>query len=83
MLSLFLSVLSSEIQLSFTRSLIPALKESGNYSDAAELALNCLNDLTLSVRMLCDGRLYPKALYIARMNQEQLIGKSQYITLRP
>lgn len=68
---------------SVVRSLLPALKESGNYSDAAELALSSLNDLTLSVRLLCDGRLYPKALYTARMNQEQLIGKFQQFTLKP
>lgn len=62
--------------LSF-RSLIPALKESGNHSDAADLALNQFNDLELSVQILCDGRLYPKALYISRMNKEELIGRSQ------
>ncbi|KAJ6635662.1 Elongator complex protein 1 [Pseudolycoriella hygida] len=55
-------------------SLIPALKEAGNHSDAAELALGTLNDLELCIRILCDGRLYQKAMYVARMNQEQLIG---------
>lgn len=58
------------------RSLIPALKETGNYSDAADLAFNYLKDIKHSVQILCDGRLYPKALYIARMNNEQLIGES-------
>ncbi|KAG4079541.1 hypothetical protein HA402_010373 [Bradysia odoriphaga] len=54
-------------------SLIPALKESGNYSDAAYLAHNHLNDIDLSIQILCDGRLYPKALYIARLHQEHSI----------
>lgn len=52
-------------------SLIPALEESGKFKDAAELVKRYRSNFDLYVRLLCDGKHYPDAIFEAKNHSEQ------------
>lgn len=55
-------------------SLIPALLENGKYQEAADMIVKFQTDFDAAIPILCDGKLYAEALYLARVHAEHLIG---------